>query len=224
MHQLWPQQYSAHYMPVAVNLMNTVLKRSRKYRIAQNCKITQTVQLTLASLQTRFSLSELAYIYTLYLHNVELIYMGKKIHIKLQEYIPEIFLVQSTSRFPWSRDPIHVREEIPHPDQKPCSRYRICLSCKVQQSTPHTPDLKHNKLNRYKRWLNAVHPRWICHWWWRCIWFELGVLMAPLVNKFLMQLREIIFSWCYYIPKLPKSEKGKRKRYPRTQYICVLSV
>ena len=41
--------------------MNTVLKRPRKFRIAQNCKITQTVQLTLASLQTPFSLSELAY-------------------------------------------------------------------------------------------------------------------------------------------------------------------
>ena len=141
---------------------------------------------------------------------MELICLWKEIHIKLQEYIPEIFLVQSTSRFPLSRDPIHVREEIPHPDQIPCSRCKICLSCTVQQSTPHTQDLKrHNKLNHYKRWLNAVHPRWICHWWWRCIWFELGVLIAPLVNKFLMQSRQIIFSWCYYIPKLPKSEKGK---------------
>ena len=61
---------------VAVNLMNTVLKRPRKFRIAQNCKITQTVQLTLASLQTPFSLSELAYIHTLYLHNMELICMS----------------------------------------------------------------------------------------------------------------------------------------------------
>ena len=53
-------------VPIAVplNLMNTVLKRSRKYRIAQNCKITHTVQLTLVSLQTPFSLSELAYIVT----------------------------------------------------------------------------------------------------------------------------------------------------------------
>ena len=42
--------------------MNTVLKRPRKFRIAQNCKISQTVQLTLASLQTPFSMSELAYI------------------------------------------------------------------------------------------------------------------------------------------------------------------
>ena len=42
--------------------MNTVLKRPRKFRIAQNCKITQTVQLTIASLQTPFSMSELAYI------------------------------------------------------------------------------------------------------------------------------------------------------------------
>ena len=145
---------------VAVSLMNTVLKRTRKFRIAQNCKITQTVQLTLASLQTPLSLSELAYLHTLYLHNMELICMGKESHIKLQESIPEIFLVQSTSRFPWSRDPIHVREEIPHPDQIPCSRCKICLSCTVQQSTPHTQDLKrHNKLNHYKRWLNAVHPR-----------------------------------------------------------------
>ena len=47
--------------------------------------------------------------------------------------------------------------------------------------------------------------------------------MAPLVNTFLMESRQIIFSRCYYIPKLPKSEKGKRKRYPRTQFICVLS-
>ena len=39
-----------------------VLKRPRKFRIAQICKITQTVQLALASLQTPFSLSELAYI------------------------------------------------------------------------------------------------------------------------------------------------------------------
>ena len=46
---------------VAVNLMSTVLKRPRTYRIAPNCKITQTVQLTLASLQTPFSLAELAY-------------------------------------------------------------------------------------------------------------------------------------------------------------------
>ena len=46
---------------VAVNLMNTVLKRSRKFRIAQNCKIIQTVQLTLASLQTPFSLSDLPF-------------------------------------------------------------------------------------------------------------------------------------------------------------------
>ena len=49
---------------VAVNLMNTVLKRPRKFRIAQNCEINQTVQLTSASLQTPFSLSELAYILT----------------------------------------------------------------------------------------------------------------------------------------------------------------
>ena len=58
-----------------VNLMNTALKRSTKFRIAQNRprKITQTLQLTLASLQTPFSLSALVYMHTLYLHNVELI-------------------------------------------------------------------------------------------------------------------------------------------------------
>ena len=37
---------------VPVTLMNTVLKRSRKFGIAQNHKITQTTQPTLASLQT----------------------------------------------------------------------------------------------------------------------------------------------------------------------------
>ena len=59
--------------------MNTALKRSRKFRTAQNRKITQTVQLTLASLQTPFSLSELAYIHTHYLDNVELICMSNKL-------------------------------------------------------------------------------------------------------------------------------------------------
>ena len=37
---------------VPVTLMNTLLKRSRKFGIAQNHKITQTTQPTLASLQT----------------------------------------------------------------------------------------------------------------------------------------------------------------------------
>ena len=61
----WSQicTYIVYTYAPAVNLMNTVLKRPRKFRIAQNCKITQTVQLTWASLQTPFSLSELAYIH-----------------------------------------------------------------------------------------------------------------------------------------------------------------